>query len=32
MTFRKADIQLFREIVRGFPWEIALKDKGVQQS
>lgn len=31
LTFRKADFQLFREIMSGIPGETALRDKAVEQ-
>lgn len=32
VSVRETDFQLFREIVSGISWEIALWDKGVKQS
>lgn len=32
LKFRKADFQLFRDIISGIPREIALKGKAVEQS
>ncbi|KFQ80133.1 hypothetical protein N335_04342, partial [Phaethon lepturus] len=32
LNFRKANIQLFRELVSKTPWETALRDKGAEQS
>lgn len=32
LNFRKADFQLFREVVSGIPWDTALRDKGMEQS
>lgn len=31
LSVKETDIQLFREIVTGIPWETALWDKGVEQ-
>jgi len=32
LSFRKADFQLFKELVNRTPWETALSDKGAEQS
>ncbi|PKU45940.1 hypothetical protein llap_3743 [Limosa lapponica baueri] len=32
LNFRKADFQLFKELVSRAPWETALRDKGTEQS
>ncbi|KFQ68256.1 hypothetical protein N335_13841, partial [Phaethon lepturus] len=32
LIFRKANFQLFRELVIRIPWESALRDKGAEQS
>ncbi|KFW09685.1 hypothetical protein N327_13834, partial [Fulmarus glacialis] len=32
LNFRRANFQLFKELVDGAPWETALRDKGAQQS
>ncbi|KAK4810861.1 hypothetical protein QYF61_008833 [Mycteria americana] len=32
LNFRKANFQLFKELVNGTPWETVLRDKGVEQS
>ncbi|KFZ67676.1 hypothetical protein N338_01599, partial [Podiceps cristatus] len=32
LNFRKANFQLFKELVNRTPWETALKDKGSEQS
>ena len=32
LNFRKANFQLFKELVNGTPWETALRDKGAEQS
>ncbi|KAK4806794.1 hypothetical protein QYF61_005590 [Mycteria americana] len=32
LNFRKANIQLFKELVDGTPWETALRDKGAEES
>jgi len=31
LNFRKANFQLFEELVNGTPWETALRDKGAEQ-
>ena len=32
LNFRKANFQLFKELVNRTPWETALRDKGAEQS
>jgi len=32
LNFRKANFQLFRELVNGTPWERVLRDRGAEQS
>ncbi|KFQ75677.1 hypothetical protein N337_11763, partial [Phoenicopterus ruber ruber] len=32
LNFRKANLQLFKELVNRTPWETALRDKGAEQS
>jgi len=32
LNFRKANIQLFKELVSRTPWEIVLRDRGAEQS
>jgi len=32
LNFRKANFQLFNELVRRTPWEMVLRDKGAEQS
>ena len=32
LNFRKADFQLFRELVNKIPWETGLMGKGTEQS
>ncbi|KFR00189.1 hypothetical protein Y956_08025, partial [Nipponia nippon] len=32
LNFRKANFQLFKELINRTPWEIALRDKGAEQS
>ncbi|KFZ48948.1 hypothetical protein N338_11822, partial [Podiceps cristatus] len=32
LNFRKANFQLFKEIVRRTPWETVLRDRGAEQS
>jgi len=32
LNFRKANIQLFKELVRRTPWETVLRDKAAEQS
>ncbi|KAK4817941.1 hypothetical protein QYF61_002785 [Mycteria americana] len=32
LNFRKANFQLFKEVVNRTPWETALRDKGAEQS
>ncbi|KFQ55696.1 hypothetical protein N334_04196, partial [Pelecanus crispus] len=32
LTFRKANFQLFKELVRKKPWETVLRDRGTEQS
>ncbi|KAK4821037.1 hypothetical protein QYF61_012217 [Mycteria americana] len=32
LNLRKANFQLFKELVNGTPWETALRDKGAEQS
>ena len=32
LNFRKADFQLFRELVNKIPWETVLTGKGAEQS
>ncbi|GAB0179981.1 ras GTPase-activating protein 1-like [Grus japonensis] len=32
LNFRKANFQLFKELVNRTPWEIALRDKEAEQS
>jgi len=32
LNFRKADFQLFNEIVRRTPWETVLRNRGTEQS
>ncbi|KFQ20168.1 hypothetical protein N332_09221, partial [Mesitornis unicolor] len=32
LNFRKANFQLFKELVNRTPWQMALKDKGAEQS
>ncbi|KFP18135.1 hypothetical protein Z169_02708, partial [Egretta garzetta] len=32
LNFRKANLQLFKDIVRRTPWEMVLRDRGTEQS
>ena len=32
LNFRRANFQLFKEIVRRTPWEMVLRDRGTEQS
>ncbi|PKU29020.1 nedd4-binding protein 2-like 2 [Limosa lapponica baueri] len=32
LNFRKASLQLFKELVKRTPWEVVLRDKGAEQS
>ena len=32
LNFRKANFQLFKELINRTPWEMALRDKGAEQS
>ena len=32
LNFRKANFQLFKELVNRTPWETALRDKGAEES
>jgi len=32
LNFRKANFQLFKEVVRRTPWEMVLRDRGTEQS
>ena len=32
LNFRRANLQLFKEIVRRTPWETVLRDRGTEQS
>ncbi|KFQ21233.1 hypothetical protein N331_04258, partial [Merops nubicus] len=32
LNFKKANLQLFKELISKTPWEIVLRDKGVEQS
>jgi len=32
LNFRKANFQIFKELVSMTPWETALRDRGVEQS
>lgn len=31
MNFRRTDFQLFKELLDEIPWEVLLRDKGVEQ-
>ena len=32
LNFRRANFQLFKELMDGTPWEAVLRDKGAEQS